>query len=140
MRALDHVADVGLRIHAPDLETLFDRAAHGMMWLIGGERDEPAGGAPGGVNRASTHDVDITSPDVSVLLVDWLRELLYQHETGGLVYASAHFDALDDRALRAKVTFTTGAPPVREIKGVTYHALSVDRTDGGWQAKVVFDV
>jgi SHS2 domain-containing protein len=31
-------------------------------------------------------------------------------------------------------------PSVREIKGVTLHGLRVDQVEGGWRARVIFDV
>ena len=41
VRSIDHAADVGLRIDAPDLPALLDRAARGMIALLAG--DEAAG-------------------------------------------------------------------------------------------------
>lgn len=43
--------------------------------------------------------------------------------------------------LRARVRWRpAAAPPTREIKGITYHGLSVRREGGGWHARVVLDV
>jgi SHS2 domain-containing protein len=29
---------------------------------------------------------------------------------------------------------------LREIKAVTYHQISVERKDGGWEAQIIFDI
>ncbi len=74
-------------------------------------------------------------------MVGWLREILLTCESEDVRYDSARFDRIDATALAASVTFTAWRhAPVREIKGVTYHGLAVEGDDGGWEARVVFDV
>ncbi len=133
VRSLEHTADVGIEVRAPDLEALFDLAARGMLELIRGERPAHAGD----IERT----VELEAGDVAGLMVAWLRELLYLHAVDGLAYHSASFEALGPRRLRARVTmFADDGPSVREIKGVTYHALRVEGAHDGWHARVIFDV
>jgi SHS2 domain-containing protein len=149
VRPLDHTADVGLEVEAPSLAELFRRAAAGLMVLMGA--DAPGGpGGPGGAEAAeATVAVAVVGPDLEVLLVGWLRELLFLCEVRGVTYAGAEFDALGDGALRARVRGVPGRPaPGRELKAVTYHGVRVARRpgrgegdgDGGWMATVIFDV
>jgi SHS2 domain-containing protein len=158
VRALDHTADVGLDIVGPSVDALFDRAARGLFALLHGD-DRAAGGAPRAdgpgqaaldaradrpphaVGTTTSRRIAVEAPDIAALLVAWLRELLWLHESAGFVYDGGRFEALTATTLTADVV---GAPaartPAREIKGVTYHGLEVRRTNGDWHARVIFDV
>jgi SHS2 domain-containing protein len=161
VRSIDHAADIGIRIDAPDLESLFDRAARGMMALIRGEdeqgqpADRPAAGTgpaatPGARHPSSSTATDATpvshriarsADDAAMLLADWLRELLFEHETRALGQSVEACTGVTQRALQADVLLVPDtAAPVREIKGVTYHGLDAARVGAGWSAMVIFDV
>lgn len=155
---LDHTADVGIDVRAPSLELLFHRAAVGMLLLLHGRDDEdaeprsapadPGAGAGGGSGtgdpeRAAgvgTRAVTLEADDTAALLADWLRELLFLHETRHADYAGATFDRLDADGLEARVRTEPAPRAVREIKGVTYHELAVEQTADGWTGRVIFDV
>ena len=148
---LDHTADVGIDVRAPSLELLFHRAAVGMLMLLQGRDDEEvdpdaadAGDATGsgveGPAGVEVRRVELEAGDVARLLADWLKELLFLHETRHADYARATFDRLGEAVLEARVQTEPSAPAVREIKGVTYHELGVERTAGEWEARVIFDV
>jgi SHS2 domain-containing protein len=152
VRALDHTADVGIDVEAPSLEALFERAGHGLIALLRGA-DRASGSLPSpssdpcaathasSTGAVETRRIVVAAPDAAALLVGWLRELLWLHESTAFAAAGVHFEALTPTALAADVR---GAPdrltPAREIKGVTYHGLDVRRTDDGWHARVIFDV
>lgn len=142
--SLDHTADVGIEVHAASLPALFDRAAHGALALVAGA--DEGGGAEGEVsgvvaNGEVEQRLALEAEDVAGLLALWLRELLFLHEVHQLAYRGASFDRLDATRLDAAVTL--GPDPraaVREIKGVTYHGLVAEPRNGGWFARVIFDV
>ncbi|MEN8377073.1 MAG: archease [Gemmatimonadota bacterium] len=149
VRAIEHTADLGLDIEAPTLPELFHRAAAGMFMLVLGreeageaEADQAPGEAPSAGNADTVRSLSLSAVDLPALLVAWLRELLYLHQVEELTYASADFETLDEAgSLKAQVKLAPASPEtVREIKGVTYHQLAVVRQDGGWRARVVFDV
>ena len=130
---LDHTADVGLEVRADDLSELFLRAALGMTHLIlEAPLPEPEEGRM----------LRVVSDDLPGLLRNWLRELLYLHEVEGAAFVDAEFVDMDPTGLEATVrTGPDPAPPAREIKGVTLHGLDVHQeVDGGWYARVIFDV
>lgn len=152
VRSLEHTADVGLEVEAPDLERLFVRAARGMMVLLhervpetGSEGRPPGGDAPdlaslpesGGEVRR----LEVDAPDLASLLREWLRELLYWHEVEGFAVTGAEFRRLEPTGLDASVR---GGPapddPIREIKGVTLHGLVAEEREGGWYGRIIFDV
>jgi len=131
--ALGHDADLAFEAEGATLEQLFDRAAQGMMVLL----QEAPGAGPAEEERALALEAD----DAPALLAAWLRELLYLYEAHGLEYRGAGFEEMDGRRMRARVWLgRAGRPAVRELKGVTYHALTVERGPAGWRAQVVFDV
>jgi len=139
VRELDHTADVGIAVRAASRAQLFRRAAAGAFALVYGDEPGTSASSPG--RPVGEWRVSLEASDLPGLLVRWLRELLYIHETEGARYHDASFEELTDTRLDAHV-HATGAPlpPVREIKGVTYHRLEVAHEPEGWSATVVFDV
>jgi SHS2 domain-containing protein len=134
VEALDHAADVGILVTADSLPDLFDRAAAGMMALLRADA-APADG------ETIERDIALSADDPAELLVQWLRELLYLRQVHGLEYRDARIESLSGQRVCARVRGTLDArPPMREIKGVTYHALDVHRDADGWHARVIFDV
>jgi SHS2 domain-containing protein len=155
VRALDHTADVGFEAHADSREVLFHRAGRGMIALLRGDDRRRTGGRTGATVEDEAEAerrrppymtgewrrIALEAKDIESLFVAWLRELLWLYETRRFAYEAVRFDALDDCSLVASVG---GAPdtrqPAREIKGVTYHGLTVAPDQGGWRARVIFDV
>ena len=133
---LAHTADVGFRVEAETPERLFELAAVGLVRALGLE--------PGEAEAAEEQRVDLARPDPERLLVGWLRELLGRAMVERAVPA-VEVEAADlvgdDFLLRARVRWSPAASgPVREIKGVTYHGLEVEREGDDWHATVVLDV
>ncbi len=135
VRAIDHTADVGLDLAAPDLAGLFRRAAAGMEALV----SEAGSPVPEAAAMPEVR-LELDAPDVALLLADWLRELLYLRQVRGRAFVDADFARLGERALAARVRTAPAPPAVREIKGVTYHDLRAARAGGEWRARVIFDV
>lgn len=131
---IEHTADVGLRVRGKDLAELFVNAARGMWALIVPEIDE--------VEPAITREIELEAMDLEVLLVDWLSELLYLHETEHEVYSRFVVHDISPTRLRAGV----GGGPVKghrlrkHIKAVTFNDLSIEETAEGFSATIVFDV
>lgn len=133
---LAHTADVGFRVEAGTSERLFELAAVGLVRALGLE--------PGEAEGVPEERVELARPDRERLLVAWLRELLGRSTAEGSV-PRATVEAADlegpEPRLRARVRWLPAASgPVREIKGVTYHGLEVEREGEGWHATVVLDV
>jgi len=152
--ALDHTADVGLELYAGSLPGLFERAAQGMLLLARGEDlgappepiEAPAGGADDGGAAAGrsapvARSLELRAADTALLLVDFLRELLWWYQSEQLAHIRSDFGELAGNRLAATVFLDPDSrPPVREIKGVTYHGLAVERGEYGWHGRVIFDV
>lgn len=152
VRGMDHTADVGLEISAPDLPELFLRAALGALWLVlerppRGHGETPAEDRGRGLVRS----VELVEEDLTTLLRSWLRTVLFWEETEGFVaqegrlafLPTPHCQSPDGQAFGLKGTMTgvlDDGPRVREVKGVTLHGLRVERTGSGWLGTVIFDV
>lgn len=130
---LDHPADLALRIYGRDLRELFANAAYAMFCQF----------LPEGLQRLPVsveRQVEVQGIDDESLLVNWLNELLYLHETHGELYAQFDIESLASGRLRASVR---GAPSDRAeiiIKAATFNELAIARTQNGLVVAVVLDV
>ena len=130
---LEHTADVGVRARGATLEEAFEQATLGLAEVLGARRPGP--GEPVAVA--------VTAGDPGGLLVDWLNEVLWQHETRGhAAIAGVRVERVADGRAAGSVAFSSTAPPADGtfVKAVTYHRLRVDRDAGGWLAEVYLDV
>lgn len=135
---LDHTADVGLAVEAPDLPGLFRRAALGLVELVYDGAPFDSGLPADGVRERT---VSLTADDLPSLLRDWLREVLHWSQSEGFVVGDCTVRSLTETQLEVSVRGATEpTEPVREIKGVTLHGLEVERGESGWRGQVIFDV
>jgi SHS2 domain-containing protein len=128
---LAHTAEVGMRVGAASCESLFACAGLGLFQL--------AGVAPG--DARARRSITVESIDRAGLMVDWLSELLYLHETSGEVYDTIAIESLSETRLTATLQGALAiAPPERSIKAVTYYGLRIEESADGWTAEVYFDI
>ncbi|HEY4704799.1 MAG TPA: archease [Thermoplasmata archaeon] len=129
---LDHTADAGIRAYGATLEELFENAAAGLFSLI---TDLEKVRAVGEVK------VRVQADDLGSLMVNWLSELLFLHETQHLLLCE--FDVtlnglrLQGRARGERIDKRRHTLNL-VVKAVTYHGLKVDPTKG--VAEVIFDI
>jgi SHS2 domain-containing protein len=131
----EHTADLGLRVRAPDLDTLFTEAA---ACLFSAVIEDPTS-----VRPLQRIDLRIDGADREYLLFDWLRELLYRFDSQHLLFS--RFEA---RVSDAGLEGSAGGEPfdparhalAHEVKAITYHGLKVERTADGWLAEVIVDI
>lgn len=136
MRELfEHTADLGLRVRAPDLNTLFREAAECLFSAV--VEDISA------IRPNLSVSVSVSASDREFLLFDWLRELLREADEGGLLFGRFEVTVADLTA-----TGTAWGEPLdparhallREVKAITYHELKVEQTADGWLAEVIVDI
>ena len=131
----EHTADLGLRIKAADLPTLFAEAGRGLTSIIVANVDQ--------VRPVRAVNIALPSAPLDELLFDWLNEILYAFESEHLLLAE--FEAsIDDAGLKA---VARGEPAdesrhrlEHEIKAITYHGLKVEQTPAGFLAEVIVDI
>ena len=118
MRELDHTADVGLEVDAATFAELVDPDLHLTVRIDAGDRSE--------------------------LMVSWLSELNYRHQVDGLVFSRFEVVRVTDESLEATVWgegIWGGRPAVFcELKAGTYHDLSVECSEEGCHARIIFDI
>ncbi len=129
---IEHTADVGIRAYGSSLDELFANAAEGMFSLIA-DLDS--------VKEVGEIEVRLEADDIPTLLLRWLSELLYLHETQRLLFTS--FDVqVDGTSLRGRARGEAIDKKRHELKlamkAVTRHRLSVDPARG--TAEVIFDI
>ncbi len=131
----EHTADLGLRVRAANLETLFVEAAQCLFSAIVENL--------GTVLASRRIEVRLAGTDREYLLFDWLRTLLFHFDAEHLLFS--RFEVrLSESGLEGSAW---GEPLDRErhelsheVKAITYHGLKVERTDTGWLAEVIVDI
>ncbi|MEJ2717741.1 MAG: archease [Deltaproteobacteria bacterium] len=132
---LDHTADIRMEVHGKTMEGLFSNAARGLTSLLASQC----------TGDADTEiAVNLKGGDYEEVLVDWLREILFQNQARDFVLLEPHITRLSETGIEARLNGRPVQPgderPDREVKGVTYHGLSIEATDDGYRARIVFDI
>jgi SHS2 domain-containing protein len=131
----EHTADLGLRIRAADLETLFVEAAQALFETIVPDLAT--------VEPRQKLQVLLEAEEKEYLLFDWLRELLYHFDSEHLLLGRFEAQIKD-----GKLTGAAWGEPLdrsrheleHEVKAITYHGLRVQQTADGWLAEVIVDI
>jgi SHS2 domain-containing protein len=131
----EHTADLGLRVRAADLDTVFAEAAECLFSAI--LEDVRS------VRPAQEVRIEIAGSNLEYLLFDWLRELLLKFDEEHLVFGKFAVTVRDDG-----ITGTAWGEPhdpgrhplAHEVKAITYHELKVVPGADGWLAEVIVDI
>jgi SHS2 domain-containing protein len=131
----EHTADLGLRIRAPDLDTLFAEAGQALFAAIVADLST--------VRPFQSIEIRLEGEEREFLLFDWLKELLYHFDTKHLLFSRFEVRVRDTGLAGS----AWGEPLDRsrhdlehEVKAITYHGLRVEPTEGGWLAEVIVDI
>ena len=140
---LPHTADIKIRIYGKTLEELFCNALIGMFQSIG-PRIQGCKVKNERVicdNLPERHKVEVESPDIEALLVDFLSEALYLSDVHDEAYLGAEVEDISKTHVSATLHgIKVQGFEVVEIKAVTYHEMEVKNIDGIWQTNIVFDI
>jgi len=125
----DHTADLGLRIRAAELDSLFSEAAKALFATIVEDLST--------VQPRQQIDLEIPGDERDFLLFDWLKELLYRFDSEHMLFSrfEVHVDASGlkgtawgNRSIAAGTRFSTRSRPSR----ITGSACSRPTT-AGWR-------
>jgi SHS2 domain-containing protein len=132
---LEHTADVGMRVRAPTLAAVIERATAGMAEIAGLWR-------PGAVATAEI-DIGVEAGDPGAVLVDWLNEVLYTLEVRSAALRGVTVRAAGEQGAAGRLVVAQledvhfeGTP----VKAATLHGLDVRAEGGGWVATVYLDI
>jgi len=129
-REVEHTADWGLEVWAPDLPALIEEAARGMFELMGVEVSEES---------RSHRQLEISADDREQLLVSFLEELLFIAESEDLAFDGFMLNLVETNLL-ARLEGGFIVSRTKEIKAVTYHYLEISETKRGLETSIIFDV
>ncbi|WP_319521799.1 archease [uncultured Desulfosarcina sp.] len=132
---LDHTADLRMRVTGASRAELFQNAGLALADLICD---------PDTLTSTQTVGIDVTGDDPADLMVNFLRELLYLWTGKEKLVKMVSISEVSDTALAAHIAVANYDARrhtlLNEIKAVTYHQISVEPVEDGWQATVVFDI
>jgi len=133
---IEHTADVGIVAYGRDFRELLENAALGMFSLMAElETVEPK------ERRQVTAEVPI--PDKELLLLRWLKELLYLKEAKMFIPRKAFITEVEDLRVLGIVEgerLNDKIILLHHIKAVTHHMVRIEEVDGWLRAQIVFDV
>lgn len=131
----EHTADLGLRIRAADLNTLFAEAAEALFSCLVEDLSS--------VKPVQMLEIRLQGEDREYLLFDWLKALLYHFDAEHLLFARFEVK-ITPEGLEGKAW---GEPLDRfrhelghEVKAITYHGLKVEPSADGWLAELIVDI
>ena len=134
-KVIDHTADFGIHVFGDDEKALFDNAGLAMFELM------IDAGSPGKCDRRL---VSVEGGDWPDLMVNWLRELLYQWSGEETILRSIRVEELTPFRISAWVDLEAFQAEhhtvLNEIKAVTYHQIQAGPKGDLWEAKIIFDV
>lgn len=134
----DHTGDIGVALSGRTLDELFASAAVAFSDTI-----TPLTG----IDPRRPEELDVAAPELDLLMVDFLSELLYRFDTRSWLTREAQVEVRERDggwALQGTLIGERHDPsrhPIRIlIKAVTYHGLRVVKAEDTWRANVVFDI
>jgi SHS2 domain-containing protein len=134
----EHTANLGPRVMGDSLNDVFAEAAVGLISLIVAKVDS--------VDASKRRMIELNSPNLEYLEVDWLSELLFFFESGGWLTAKASIKFAGKslrRTVQDEIFCEDRHRRSLDVKAVTYHELSIlqQKRDGKsfWQAEVIVD-
>ena len=132
---IPHTADIMIKVEANTLPGLFSVALEGMNRILKegfcGETFQPQ----------LEREIRVESVDTTVLLIDFLSEVLTQGFTDNAIYCKVEFDSLEETSLSARILGAAIDRYDEDVKAVTYHeAEVVGNEEGNLESLVLFDI
>jgi len=132
---LEHTADIGIRVKASSLESLFKNAGLAITNLSA-EKQKTF------IPEKHRIVIEQKADNVEELFVNWLNELLSASSAEGLIFEDIKINQINENFVDAIAVGTDrrNYKTNIEIKAATYHQLKVQKSGSYWLAEVIFDV
>ena len=127
---IPHTADLAIRVRGRDMPELFVNAARALGELLALPPER----------RESSREIALDGYDAETLLVNWLNELIWLHETDRLAFTTFRILEFSPTRLLARAEGGPSAETLRVIKAATFNDLRITPTADGVEATIVFDV
>ena len=136
---LDHQADLGIRGIGSTPEEALSQGAQAMLSALANVAT---------VRERQQFVQRCSAPDIPSLFVEWLNELLYQHQVNNVLFASAHVTQMTRDAQGWQLQGMASGEPLdpgrhevyTEIKAATYSGLAYRRMGSQYTIQCVIDV
>lgn len=130
----EHEADIGVRGYGSSMEKAFENAAVALYSVMVNVKR---------VQQKEKKEVAVSAPDGELLLVEWLNALLSLSDIERIVFS--RFEVKIKGANLAGIAWGERLDRQRhelgvEVKGATFHMLSVKNENGAYTAQCVVDV
>lgn len=134
---LYHIADAKFRAYGSTMEEAFENAALAMFnVMIDTEK----------FHLQESRQVNIESPEIETLLIDWLSELLYLFEVEEIVFAKFSVNKIEKTDSGFSLSASASGESLdlsrhkfdTQVKAVTYHGLEI-KQDDGFSVQVIVD-
>ena len=132
---IDHTADIGVKAYGSNISEAFENAAKAMFDLI---TDNSS------IENIGQYNIELKSPNIEQLLVDWLSELLFLNSAKNLVFGLFEVNIDKQKCIISSNIFGEEFKKSKhkiglEIKAITYHMLEV-KIDKPYSVQILFDI
>jgi len=128
-----HIADVRINLMAGSLEDLFSEGVKGLYAVL-----RPIGENKNQVSGLSVH---LNGPDKTILLIDFLNEVLSHSLVNRCVYKEFTSFHLQGNILKASISGYKIRSFTIEVKAVTFHEAEILNTYTGMlQTTIILDI
>lgn len=136
---LYHIADAKFRAYGSTMEEAFENAALAMFNVMVDTSK---------VEAKEPRKIEIISPDIKMLLAEWLSELLYLFEVDEIVFCEFKMDRIKKSGEGFSLIGRAWGEPIdlsrhsfdAQVKAVTLHELEVEQDEkGAFRVQVVVD-
>jgi len=135
---LDHTADIGIEVIAPDLKQAFIEAIFGLLELIFNKSFKEFD------LKNGFEILEIESNDLESLFVDTLNEILFLIDSRKIIPLKPEIIVMSNNTLKLKynpMNFDYSKFPVQMyVKAVTYHQLEINQSNELTTIKFYLDV
>jgi protein archease len=132
-------ADIAFEATGRDLPELFSAAADATTNVMIDNIDA--------IQPRKARRIELSSDQLDMLLFDFLQELIFLKDAERLLLHMRDVQ-IDERDENYFLKATAEGEPLdverhhqrADVKAVTLHGFSVERTEGGWKARVLLDI
>lgn len=136
---LYHIADAKFRAFGLTLEEAFENAALALFNVMIDTSN---------LKASEQRNIELTSPDIKMLLVEWLSELLYLFEVDEIIFFEFRIEKIEKTGEGFSLRGIASGVPIdlsnhkfdTQVKAVTLHELEVKQDETGrFRVQVVVD-
>lgn len=129
---LPHAADLRIKSRGKTREELF---AHSLLGMA-----EYMKKSISAMKTTVTRSIEVASPDVTALLVDFLSRTLALADASQEVYPRAAFDEFSETHLKGTLFGLPVEKFDKDIKAVTYHGAEIQKTAFGYEVTIIYGI